>query len=100
MNLNSILIGSEQPERLWAYYSKLLGEPGWNEGPYRGWQIGNGGITIGPHDEVKGRNAQPGRLIWNIESGDVKGDFERFKDRKSTRLNSSHIQKSRMPSSA
>ena len=79
MNLNSILIGSEQPERLWAYYSKLLGEPGWNEGPYRGWQIGNGGITIGPHDEVKGRNAQPGRLIWNIESGDVKGDFERFK---------------------
>ncbi|HEY3072980.1 MAG TPA: hypothetical protein VGJ46_09185, partial [Candidatus Limnocylindrales bacterium] len=28
---------------------------------------------------VKGRNAQPGRIIWNIESPDVKGDFERFK---------------------
>jgi predicted enzyme related to lactoylglutathione lyase len=79
MNLNSILIGSEDPERLWGYYTKLFGEPGWNEGPYRGWQIGNGGITVGPHDEVKGRNAQPGRLIWNIESTDVKGDFDRFK---------------------
>ena len=28
------------------------------------------------------------------------GDATRFRDRKSTRLNSSHIQKSRMPSSA
>jgi predicted enzyme related to lactoylglutathione lyase len=29
--------------------------------------------------KVKGRNAQPGRLIWNIESADVKADFERLK---------------------
>jgi predicted enzyme related to lactoylglutathione lyase len=79
MNLNSILIGSENPEPLWAYYTKLFGEPGWNEGPYKGWQIGNGGFTVGPHDQVKGRNMEPGRLLWNIESSDVKGDFERFK---------------------
>ena len=79
MNFNSILIGSEDPGRLAEYYTKLFGEPGWEDGGYTGWQIGNGGITVGPHDEVKGRNAQPGRLIWNIESPDVRGDFERLK---------------------
>lgn len=79
MNLNSVLIGSENPQRLAEYYTKLFGEPGWNEGGYTGWMIGSGVLTIGPHDEVKGRNAHPGRIIWNIESPDVKGDFERFK---------------------
>ena len=29
MNLNSILIGSEDPLRLTAYYTSLFGEPGW-----------------------------------------------------------------------
>ncbi|MBA2314895.1 MAG: hypothetical protein H0V87_05860, partial [Chloroflexi bacterium] len=42
-------------------------------------QIGSGFITVGAHDEVTGKNAQPGRLIWNIETPDVKGEFERLK---------------------
>lgn len=79
MNFSGILIGSEDPERLAAYYRKLFGDPGWDDGGYTGWLIGSGGVTIGPHDEVHGRNEQPGRLIWNIESPDVKADFERFK---------------------
>jgi predicted enzyme related to lactoylglutathione lyase len=79
VNLNSILIGSEDPKRLSDYYTKLFGTPGWDERGYTGWQIGSGGVTVGPHDQVKGTNPQPGRLIWNIETADVKGDFERFK---------------------
>jgi predicted enzyme related to lactoylglutathione lyase len=79
MNFNSILIGSEDPGRLTAYYTKLFGEPGWDDGGYTGWQIGSGGITIGPHDQVHGKNAEPGRIIWNIESADVKADFDRLK---------------------
>jgi len=79
MNLNNILIGSQDPRRLADYYTKLFGEPGWDEGGYTGWQIGSGFVTVGPHDQVKGKNAQPGRLIWNIESADVKADFERLK---------------------
>ena len=50
-----------------------------SEGGYTGWQIGSGFLTVGPHNEVNGKNAQPGRIIWNIETADVKGDFERFK---------------------
>ena len=33
MNLNGILIGSEDPGRLSEYYTMLFGEPGWNEAP-------------------------------------------------------------------
>ena len=79
MNFNSVLIGSEHPDRLVAYYTKLFGEPQFSDNGYSGWAIGSGWITIGPHSEVKGRNPQPGRLLLNIETADVKADFERFK---------------------
>ena len=49
-----------------------------SDGGYTGWQIGSGFVTVGPHSEVKGRNAHPGRIIWNIETADVKGEFDRF----------------------
>jgi predicted enzyme related to lactoylglutathione lyase len=79
MDFNSILIGSENPEGLVEYYTKLLGAPAFSDGGYTAWQIGSGWVTVGPHSEVKGKNAAPGRIIWNIESNDVKGDFERMK---------------------
>ena len=79
MNFNSILIGSEDPERLVEYYTKVLGGPGFADGGYTGWMIGSGWVTVGPHSEVKGRNPNPGRVIWNIETSDVKGDFDRMK---------------------
>jgi predicted enzyme related to lactoylglutathione lyase len=79
MDFNSILIGSEDPNRLVEYYTRVLGEPGFSDGGYTGWQIGSGFVTVGPHSEVHGKNEQPGRIIWNIETKDVRGDFERFK---------------------
>lgn len=79
MNFNSLLIGSEDPERLVDYYTNLFGKPAFADGGYSGWPIGSGWITIGPHDEVTGRNAHPGRLIWNIESENVQADFDRLK---------------------
>lgn len=79
MNLNSVLIGSEKPERLVEYYTKLFGQPSWNMEGFVGWLIGSGAMTVGSHDQVKGKNAHPGRIIWNIESTDVKADFDRLK---------------------
>jgi predicted enzyme related to lactoylglutathione lyase len=80
VNFNSILIGSEDPKRLTDYYARLFGAPVFEDGGYTAWQIGSGWVTIGPHDQVSGQNSQPGRLIWNIECADVKGEFERLKD--------------------
>jgi predicted enzyme related to lactoylglutathione lyase len=79
MDFNSILIGSADPDRLVEYYTRLFGEPGVADGGYTGWQLGSGLVTVGPHSEVTGKNPQPGRLIWNIETADVKGEFERMK---------------------
>jgi predicted enzyme related to lactoylglutathione lyase len=79
MNLNSILIGSDNPQRLVEFYRGLFGDPTWDQDGYTGWMIGSGSVTVGPHDQVTGKNVHPGRIIWNIESADVKGDFERFK---------------------
>jgi predicted enzyme related to lactoylglutathione lyase len=78
MNFNSILVGSADPNRLVDYYTKLFGEPGFNDGTYAGWQLGSGFLTIGPHSEVTGKNPQPGRLIWNIETPDVRGEFAKL----------------------
>ena len=78
MNFNSILIGSDDPQRLVDYYTKVLGEPQMSDGGYTGWQIGSGFVSVGAHSEVKGKNAHPGRIIWNIESTDVQTDFDRF----------------------
>ncbi len=79
MNLNGLLIGSENPERLRDYYTKLFGKPNWDEGGYFGWQIGSGSITISAHDQVKGKNNAPGRIIWNVATADVKGEFAKLK---------------------
>ena len=71
MNFNNILIGSEDPQRLVDYYTKIFGKPAMADGGYTGWQIGSGFFAVGAHDEVKGKSAHPGRIIWNIETPDV-----------------------------
>jgi len=79
MEFNSVLIGSEDPQRLVDYYTRLLGEPAMSDGGYSGWALGSGWLTVGPHSEVKGRSREPGRIILNFETADVRGDFDRFK---------------------
>ena len=78
MNLNNVMIGTEDAPRLAAFYTKLFGEPAWSDNDYTGWVLGNGSITVAPHSEVKGPNATPGRLILNLESNDVLGDFAKL----------------------
>jgi predicted enzyme related to lactoylglutathione lyase len=48
------------------------------DGGYTSWQIGQGFVSVGAHDQVHGKNAAPGRIIWNIETADVQGAFDRF----------------------
>ena len=81
MKFSGVLIGSENPEKLKEYYSKLFGKPSWDDGDggYFGWQFGDAGVMFGPHDQVKGKNREPGRILWNLETPDVKGEFEKLK---------------------
>jgi predicted enzyme related to lactoylglutathione lyase len=79
MDLNGVMLGTEDFERLKGFYTGLFGDPVMADGQYASWSIGSGWLTIGFHSEVKGASKDPGRAMWIIESGDVKADFERLK---------------------
>ena len=79
MKFGGILVGSENPDRLKEYYTKLFGKPTFEDETYFGWQFGEGGVSFGPHTDVKGKNREPGRVIWNLETPDVQGEFAKLK---------------------
>jgi predicted enzyme related to lactoylglutathione lyase len=79
VNLTTVMLGSDNPEALVEFYTKVLGEPGFRDQAYAGWQAGSGFLMVGAHSEVKGRNESPGRIIVNFETPDVQGEFERIK---------------------
>ena len=79
LNLSTVMINSEEPKVLSDFYTKVLGEPGWSDSDYTGWQAGPGMLMVGPHSEVKGSNDSPGRIILNFETTDFRGEFDRIK---------------------
>ncbi len=83
LNLNSIMLGSEDPKRLADFYTKVLGAPNpdWSDeaNGWFGFQAGEGGLAIGPHSDVRGKSQEPARVMLNFETPDVKGEFDRIK---------------------
>lgn len=80
LDLNSLLVGSENPQKLAEFYEKVLEKkPDWSEGGYYGFVAGKAFLSIGPHGKVKGKSKNPERIIINFETKDVKGEFERIK---------------------
>lgn len=79
MKLNGVMIGTEKPKVLGEFYTKILGQPGWQEGDMYGFGLGNGSIMVMPHSEVKGASQNPERLIIALETEDVPTEFDRIK---------------------
>lgn len=80
LKLNSLLIGSEDPEQLAAFYGEVLqSKPGWQGGGYTGYQAGDAYLMIGPHDKVHGSSPNPERIIFNFETPDVPAAFDRIR---------------------
>jgi predicted enzyme related to lactoylglutathione lyase len=83
LNLNNIMLGSEDSKKLGDFYTKVLGAPNpdWSdqENGWFGFQAGDGSLAIGPHSDVKGKNGQPGRIMLNFSTSEVKSEFERIK---------------------
>lgn len=81
LNFNSILVFSENPEELSSFYEIVFDKkPEMQMEGYTGFQVGAAWITIGPHDKVKGKSTNPERIMFNLETDDVKGEFERIKE--------------------
>lgn len=80
MKLNGIMLGSENPQNLADFYTKVLGKPGWQQDDWFGYDAGGTNVMIGPHSEVKGVNQSPGRIIMNFEIADLQAEFARIKE--------------------
>ena len=83
LNLNTVMLGSENPKDLASFYTKVLGDPNpdWSDeaNGWFGFQAGDGGLAIGPHSEVRGKSQEPARVMLNFETAEVKDEFERIK---------------------
>jgi len=79
LNLNSVILFSEQPKKLVEFYKKILGKSDWSGGEFVGFAAGKGYLIIGPHDKVHGKNSHPERIMMNFETKDVKKEFNRIK---------------------
>ncbi|MFN8412093.1 MAG: VOC family protein [Anaerolineales bacterium] len=82
LNLNSVMLGTKQPLVLTAFYEKLFGKPADmadQENGFWGWQVGNVFMGILTHSEMSGNSKEPGRVMINFETPQVKEEFERIK---------------------
>lgn len=82
LNLNSVMIGTRQAEMLSAFYEKVFGKPADMvdaESGFHGWQVGSAYFSILAHSEMGGNAKDPGRVMLNFETTQVKEEFERIK---------------------
>lgn len=81
LKLNTVILFSEKPSDMVAFYKKVLGkDPEWSAGNFVGFGVGSTYLMIGPHDKVHGKSKEPERIIINFETPDVAGEFARVKD--------------------
>lgn len=81
LNFNSVIIFSENPQKLAGFYGKVLQKkPDMEDGGYFGYLAGSTFLSFGPHNQVKGKNREPQRLMINFETEDVRGEFKRIRD--------------------
>ena len=82
LNLNSVMIGTKQPVALAAFYEKVFGKPADMIDPdngFWGWQVGGAFMSVLDHSEMVGSAKDPGRVMFNFETSQVKEEFDRIK---------------------
>ena len=82
LNLNSVMLGTKQPKELANFYEKVIGKPADmvdSESGFHGWQVGSANLSVLEHSEMGGKTKDPGRVMFNFETSQVKEEFERIK---------------------
>jgi predicted enzyme related to lactoylglutathione lyase len=82
LNLNSVMIGTQQPQELAAFYEQVIGKAADMvdvEQGFYGWQVGSAFLGILEHSNMGGSAKDPGRIMLNFETAQVKEEFERIK---------------------
>jgi predicted enzyme related to lactoylglutathione lyase len=82
LNLNSVMIGTRQLMAMAAFYEKVLGKPAEfvdDKNGFYGWQVGSSYLGLLDHSEMQGKTKDPGRVMLNFETSQVKEEFTRLK---------------------
>ena len=82
LNLNSVMIGTKQLKVLSAFYEKVIGKPADmvdQENGFYGWQVGGTFMGVLEHSEMGGNTKDPGRVMLNFETTQIKEEIERIK---------------------
>jgi predicted enzyme related to lactoylglutathione lyase len=81
LNLNSLMVGTDNPKVMSEFYQKVFDkDPDMVDGDNYGWQVGGCFFGIGEHSEVKGKSKEPSRIIINLETTEVQTEFDRIKE--------------------
>jgi len=76
------MIGTKQLKALAVFYEKVLGKPAEmvdEQYGFYGWQAGASYFSLLDHSEMTGGTKDPGRIMFNFETPQVKEEFERIK---------------------
>ena len=74
------MVGTMQPKEMAEFYEKVFGRKAdMVEGNWHGWSVGSTFFSVGEHSEMKGPSKEPGRVMFNLETKEVKEEFERMK---------------------
>jgi predicted enzyme related to lactoylglutathione lyase len=82
LTLNSVMIGTKQALALAAFYEQVIGKPADmvdKEQGFWGWQVGSTFLGVLDHSAMVGNAKEPGRVMFNFETPQVKQEFERIK---------------------
>lgn len=61
------------------FYEKVFGKKAdMAEEKWHGWMVGSCYFNIGEHSEMNGSAKEPGRVMFNLETKEVKEEFERI----------------------
>jgi predicted enzyme related to lactoylglutathione lyase len=76
------MIGTKQADVLTAFYEKVLGKPADMvdaENGFHGWQVGSAYLSVLERSGMGGSTKDPGRVMFNFETAQVKEEFERIR---------------------
>ncbi len=82
LNFSSVMLGTMQTKAMVSFCEGVLGKPADmvdRDNGFYGWQVGNSYFGVLEHSEMGGKTKDPGRVLLNFETPQVKEEFERIK---------------------
>jgi len=83
LKLSTIMIGTTRLQVLADFYEKVIGRPADmsdSEEGFFGWRFEGTSLAVFTHSEMGGDTKDPGRLMINYGTEQVKEEFERIKN--------------------